>query len=1238
MVGFFKGAIAVWYGAITHLFLCVLVVATLGFAQGGRSRSSSSTATSSESSDVGGSGKVVVRFMPHWSNTSAIMYVGGENLTMTAVPNYCGWFQTKTAKRASDFYVSFKQTIGSIYVGALGASDSEIPTEEEISLDSVSALSDTLWIRSFKSGEPEIYSSYPGVLGDCPIKNFPVTVFDWLHGTGGDGDGEGKNGNPVNGVSADFGSGGCSGSPMTGMVKYELGADGVPVPSDPFPSKCKITEHLAYWFLPESLAVDGNGNTLTNMTCRDITLSMDDEGFWLAEISKDNVSEGNEDKVGNTNGTRGMFLIDDFEYLDDANTVKNPYFDNIRNHNFGFTVKIQASFEYVPGQYFDFYGDDDVWVFIDRRLAVDIGGQHGQVAGAVLLDTIGQNTGNPLIPGEKYDFHIFYAERHTEESNFRMRTSIDLQVDASMFLISDKRGNSVDYQVWQINKKSSFACGNDNNSTEVDTTGGHSNFRLTGGNLDAAGVALDSIGTWFEGITILSDSTFSIDSAAIVDNYALAPGHYELVISLKADGSQSLKVQITVPSYKVPTLVYATESWKSLSKEVSGDTLQIGDWAYETYKVNIMFEEDWAQVSIYNSNISLAVSDPLVSIVDETGKQISKVKLDSTGRASFYVMANGNVELAKLTAKGAASSSAVWTNLVFKEPPIPRVAKAKMFDRNGDGRGDSLFIHFDKKLDSKNRLDSLKFTFGESFPVVSKYSLASNDSDVVVVSQEKCEPNATCGFSSVVFTGSADGIYTGFVDTWFTYEESGKEYHFSIKDDPVSDGVNPIVTMAKKTITGDGHVLSLTFSEGIDDSTKNFYQEMFEYVCIRSGSNVTPEKPAGYDKGGEANKMELLFTLSTIDAIVPSVGDSVGFVPGTNGSTLNVAMDLSGNKPHEYTPKVRITGEQDMSITGAGVIAVTPDNPYVSDTLPATTANLIVNKDLDAKDISDSLGVQGHLVGFDVAELMATQTSEDIANLDVLIATLLSGGKDDTTITVNEITEEESASELIAAVNAGEVSGFSEEALALFAEGGINADNYKSKLEGEDLDLFEEYVERGIEASRDTIIEINSSSDKSISELFDEIIDGTISEKELKNAGVSDELIKAIKEGKVNAGNLSLYREGSLTLVSPDDVRLDYETKYFSHLGHYVAGSSGSIACSDVSVYGEEGCLVNTGNLFLAWNMRSDNGRLAATGVYIARIHVRVYVGKKKVSDITRDLLWGVRRGSKNGIDLGSLL
>ena len=1234
-----------WYKIITRITLLTLVASMCAMSQPGngngngrgnnRDRPTEEEPAGEEprgGGEAAGGSNVVIRFMPNWSNTNAIMTYDNKESVMTAVDNYCGWFQT-TVKNAptTGFEVTFKQTIGNIHVTAEGpekVARGLEPVGEPINLDSIAALNDTLWIIGNPSGPPDQFAAYPNRLGDCPTKTLSVMMFDWYDGSSA----KGRNGYEARGVpqhgegtSEDFGADGCGYT--KGMVEVELGSNGVPVRASDFPTSCTNATHLNNWFLPEIINTGTDGKKYTNATCRDLELELTDDGFWLGQRD-DNSKEG------------GLFFLDDFRWLDEDGTVENIYYDSLSGnkgyHNFGFAMKIQAKFEYVPGQYFEFNGDDDVWVFINNRLVVDIGGQHTKQFGSVDLDTLG------LEEGKTYPFHIFYAERKQTQSNFMMRTSIDLRTEASIFL-TDTRSTPVlkNYDVWQIVKKDALSCDfSANELADVDTVEGPSNYRLTGGNLGEAGVMLDTAGMWFEGIYIENNwYQFSIDSARIVENNGLAPGHYYLEVSLKNAPEQKTGVWITIPPYKVPTIVFATDKWESIGAQVSGNEPYIGKWTYEMYKVQVMFEEDWATVSIYNQNINLSSSDPNMKTVDENGKTINKVTLDSTGHGTFYLIANAPVTGATLQAKGAAASAAVWTDLNFEEPPIPRISSAIIIDRNGDGRGDSLHIKFNKELGGKNNLDSLKFAFGEGFPVQKKdnWKVHNNNTELTIVSSDNCEPYKVCGFSSLVFTGGKEDVYTGSIDTWFTYTENNKSYHFHIAADPLTDGVNPIVTQAVKSITKSGHELALTFSEAITEDTKQYFKDMFRYVCIRGGEKVDPEKPVGVDNGSSGSTMSLLFTMSTYDAVIPSVGDSVGFVP-QGGSTTNLAEDMSGVKPHKYTPMVRISGQQDMQITGTDVLPLDPNNEIVQDKDNTTQPKLITNKDADAKHVSDSLGVQGHLVGFDVAELIETQTAEEIASLDALISTLLNGGKDDTTYTVLEITEEESVSQLIEAIRASSISGFTDEAVTGFMDSSITASNYKKKLSGDDLALFEEYVQRGIEASRDTIVNITTAADMDVNALFQDIIDGKISEKELKNNGVSEEVIEAIKNGTITASNLDQFRDGTLSLAKPDDVKLQYETFYYTHLGNYVGGSSGTILCSDKEVYGDAGCLANPGNLFLAWNMRADDGRLVGTGAYIARLHVKVIVGRKMVTNITRDLMWGVRRGSNNGINLGDIL
>jgi fibro-slime domain-containing protein len=89
-------------------------------------------------------------------------------------------------------------------------------------------------------------------------------------------------------------------------------------------------------------------------------------------------------------------------------------------HNFGFTTQVVHRFVYEPGQFLTFIGDDDVWVFIDGRLALDLGGLHPAVAGTVMLDTLTPR----LTPGGTYLLQLFHAERQVDESTFRIETNI----------------------------------------------------------------------------------------------------------------------------------------------------------------------------------------------------------------------------------------------------------------------------------------------------------------------------------------------------------------------------------------------------------------------------------------------------------------------------------------------------------------------------------------------------------------------------------------------------------------------------------------------------------------------------------------------------------------------------------------------------------------------------------------------------------------------------------------------
>ncbi len=87
-------------------------------------------------------------------------------------------------------------------------------------------------------------------------------------------------------------------------------------------------------------------------------------------------------------------------------------------HNFGFTTEIHYFFQYRGGELLTFSGDDDVWIFVNRQLALDLGGLHPPMERTLDVDASAAALG--LTVGGLYEIALFHAERHTAGSNFKL--------------------------------------------------------------------------------------------------------------------------------------------------------------------------------------------------------------------------------------------------------------------------------------------------------------------------------------------------------------------------------------------------------------------------------------------------------------------------------------------------------------------------------------------------------------------------------------------------------------------------------------------------------------------------------------------------------------------------------------------------------------------------------------------------------------------------------------------------
>lgn len=123
-----------------------------------------------------------------------------------------------------------------------------------------------------------------------------------------------------------------------------------------------------------------------------------------------------------------FYPIDGLGYdaiLGDTTDKANDSGSNRPEHpNGNYALRGEAQFIYRDDLYFEFSGDDDVYMYINGVLALDLGGAHGICTKRVNLKDVAKQC--HLTEGEVATFTFFYMERNSDASNFKIETNMEL--------------------------------------------------------------------------------------------------------------------------------------------------------------------------------------------------------------------------------------------------------------------------------------------------------------------------------------------------------------------------------------------------------------------------------------------------------------------------------------------------------------------------------------------------------------------------------------------------------------------------------------------------------------------------------------------------------------------------------------------------------------------------------------------------------------------------------------------